>query len=516
MPAAPQRSPISEKVPVVVVLSGVRRGRIEKLGPKTLHVVVAPDSEIRFLPPEEPAPTGFQATLHRAGESYEIEVMPGHAVWVNGERVEQSRLLVSGDLLEIGKNGVVARFRLYPKGATPSKSFTEAFADSIDGARADGRSGLGTVTRFFGNLTRDLTTQTSVWFRVWVLIVLTALVVSIALLVVQSLRLQKRMVMEGTRIEGLAEMLERTGAEAMTRDDLLSMREEVEARLAAAVHRVQALEARADQVARVIAAATPSIVFVQGAYGFVEPDTGRVLRFVEPERGIKVFTLEDKGQPVEIMFSGTGFVVSEDGSLLTNRHVAEPWLEDEQTEMAKQRGLVPVIQRLLAFLPNVKEALELEVVRVNEDADLALLRMPRPIEHVSALALRAESPRPGEEVVVLGYPMGMEGLMVRVSREFVESITPDGEVDFWTIGRALSDAGYIKPLATRGIVGQVTADIVLYDAETAVGGSGGPVLDLSGSVVAINRAVMREFGGSNIGVPARLGIEFLERPAAKE
>ncbi|MDF1718165.1 MAG: hypothetical protein P1U75_16035, partial [Antarcticimicrobium sp.] len=48
-----------------------------------------------------------------------------------------------------------------------------------------------------------------------------------------------------------------------------------------------------------------------------------------------------------------------------------------------------------------------------------------------------------------------------------------------------------------------TEAAVVYDAETTHGGSGGPVLTLEGAVIAFNTAIMPEFGGSNLGVPAR-------------
>ncbi len=39
-------------------------------------------------------------------------------------------------------------------------------------------------------------------------------------------------------------------------------------------------------------------------------------------------------------------------------------------------------------------------------------------------------------------------------------------------------------------------------AETTHGGSGGPMLNVDGRVVAVNTAILPEYGGFNLGVPA--------------
>ncbi len=419
-------------------------------------------------------------------------------------------MLNSGDLLEIGHTGPVLRFRTYPPGAAPKKTLAEAFADSLDGAKADGHSRLGRITWFLTNITKDLATQTSLWFRIWVLVVLTALVLSIVVLVAQSVRLQKRLAIEGARVEGIAELLSRTGAEAMKREDLLKLQSEVEHHLAANRRRIEQLEAREDQIARIASEATPSVVFVQGSFGFVDPATQRPLRYVQVEDGIVVFTLEERGQKLELMFSGSAFVVSGDGLLLTNRHIAEPWRDDPELDPMTQRGLTPAIWRLLAYFPAQAEPRELHVKTVSEQADLAVLQVAGRMPDVRSLELQREQPKIGEEVLVLGYPMGTRGLMIRASTEFIEGITPDGDADLWTVAQRLSEAGYIQPLATRGIISQVSKEVVAYDAETTVGGSGGPVITMNGSVAAITAAVVTQFGGSNLGVPARLGIELLQ------
>ena len=63
-------------------------------------------------------------------------------------------------------------------------------------------------------------------------------------------------------------------------------------------------------------------------------------------------------------------------------------------------------------------------------------------------------------------------------------------LDVVRVARRLAKTGHVTPLASRGIVGQTTSAYVVYDAETTSGGSGGPVLDLDGRVVAVNAAII--------------------------
>jgi S1-C subfamily serine protease len=92
----------------------------------------------------------------------------------------------------------------------------------------------------------------------------------------------------------------------------------------------------------------------------------------------------------------------------------------------------------------------------------------------------------------------------------VTRLLEESNRDLKTIVQRLAEEERIAPLATSGIVGQVTPTFVVYDAETTHGGSGGPVMDRNGRVVAINAAILNDFGGSNLGVPVEWARHLLE------
>ncbi len=350
--------------------------------------------------------------------------------------------------------------------------------------------------------------------------VMVILSLATAVLWLNNIRFESMLEREQARVEGLAELVEEADRASFTREDFAVARGDLEFDLAATEERVRSLEAAAGARERVISEAAASIVFIQGSYGFVDPDTDRPLRnfYGQGDRpmrlpdGMTMVTTGGDGPIINIFYTGTGFIVDEQGLLITNRHVAYPWEFEANAQYTLKAGFRADRRGFIGFLPGVEEHVDLEIVAASDSADIALLRIAPPyapdLDAASfvvpaALVIATAEPDPGDEVVVMGYPAGVEALLARSDPRFAEGLLARGPVTFWEVGQALAIGGYIQPLSTQGIVGQVTNSMIVYDAPTGSGGSGGPVLGLDGAVVAVNTAVLGQFSGSNLGVPAR-------------
>jgi S1-C subfamily serine protease len=223
-----------------------------------------------------------------------------------------------------------------------------------------------------------------------------------------------------------------------------------------------------------------------------------------------MLTLEGDGPVAERQFTGTGFVVTATGALLTNRHVALPWEFDASVEALGEQGMEPVSIKFIGYLPNIREPFPVRLLKASDDADLAVLQCQGVTGGIARLRLSDTPPKPGDEAIVMGYPTGLRSMLAQTGDAFIEKLQNGDDLDFWAVAARLSGEQFIQPLASRGIIGQVTRATVVYDAETTHGGSGGPVLDINGEVIAVNAAIIPEYGGSNLGVPAEYARRLLE------
>src|SRR5207237_9162859 len=105
---------------------------------------------------------------------------------------------------------------------------------------------------------------------------------------------------------------------------------------------------------------------------------------------------------------------------------------------------------------------------------------------------------PGELVTVIGYPMGIAGMVAKSPPAVYERLAYRHD----DIGAAneLAALSLIRPSATVGHLGDVVGDKLIYDAPTAHGGSGGPVFNSSGEVIGVNAASLDVFAGCTLGM----------------
>ena len=352
----------SRPTPVLVHLSGSRRGHSHPLSGNEIKIGTGAEMDLRLPLDTEPLPAPHHATVRCRGATYEVVAEGDSEVWVNGEQVKRFTL-ASGDVLEIGRDGAVLRYRVYDAGVAPYKTMTQVFSDCLDCARNSDRGPVGKAAMVLTDLPKQMATQTTRTFRVGVLTVLILLGSGTVLLARRSMRLEQQLAAEMTRVEGLAELLERTRTQVPTSEDLGDLFAELQSGVSTARDRLDALEERSGAEARVIRTASRSTVFVQGSYGFVQPGSSRPLRLVlgpggRPIRnsaGEPAISVEGEGPPLAVFLTGTAFVVSPDGLLLTNRHVASPWEFDPAGRAMLTRSFEGRMTRFVGYLPGVAE-----------------------------------------------------------------------------------------------------------------------------------------------------------------
>ena len=165
--------------------------------------------------------------------------------------------------------------------------------------------------------------------------------------------------------------------------------------------------------------------------------------------------------------SGSGFVIDEDGYLLTNNHVISRTADS---------GRVVVV-----FADGSQE--EAELVGRTTSYDLAVLKVDR--GNLPALPLAdSDSVVVGDPVVAVGAPLGLESTVTTGIVSALNRPVSAGEGQ---------ESAFINAIQT--------------DAAINPGNSGGPLVNLNGEVIGINSAIARAPGlaGGNAG---NIGLGF--------
>ncbi len=202
---------------------------------------------------------------------------------------------------------------------------------------------------------------------------------------------------------------------------------------------------------------------------------------------------------VRARVSGTGFLVG-NGLVATNRHVAEPWYGDAEAQKLIDQGASGSLESLIIFFPGSPTPVTLSPASVSKTSDLAVVRAEDSIlvRGLSVLPLAKSPGAPGQLVTVIGYPMGIAGMVAKSPTGIYERLAyRHNDISAASELAALS---LIRPSTTCGHLGDLVGDKLIYDAPTAHGGSGGPVFNTKGEVIGVNSAYMDGFAGGTLGV----------------
>lgn len=277
--------------------------------------------------------------------------------------------------------------------------------------------------------------------------------------------------------------------------------------------RLQKLEVESNAGRRIVEQYAPSVALVHVVVNFRHIESGKTVTVAKGENDQGVTLELDGGGPEFRLDSfGTAFVVSKDGLLLTNHHVAQPWWENDEIKPLLDRGVKPVIVSMEAYFPGLTTSLSASTVQVSETADLSTLRVTNLPASIRTLPLagKTENVNGGDAIILIGYPTALAGILARVDEKTATELM-SSSVDGDTLLRELAKRKLIRPLSTQGHVGDVRPDRLVYDAQTTSGGSGGPVIDLDGKVVGVNFAVLSGFAGASFAVPAGNARELLSK-----
>lgn len=216
-----------------------------------------------------------------------------------------------------------------------------------------------------------------------------------------------------------------------------------------------------EKIISVVEESIPSVVSIVGTkeVPVYTPTYDDFLQEFFPEFFIEVPQKEDVDtyQEQEIG-SGTGFIVSSDGLILTNKHVV--YDEDAVYKATTYDG----------------EEYEVEVLAKDPVQDLAVLKIKSDEVFQPIKLGDSDSLRSGQTVIAIGNALG----------EFENSVAV-GVIS--GLGRTVTASG----VGTM----EVLEDVIQTDAAINEGNSGGPLLNLAGEVIGINTAI--SLSGQNIG-----------------
>ena len=283
--------------------------------------------------------------------------------------------------------------------------------------------------------------------------------------------------------------------------------------------RLNRLESEGKFAETIVKSYGSSVCLLHVVVEFLDRGTGSSIRIAvdslgKPlldDKGMVQLDIAGNGPHLQLDVFGTGFLVRNDGRLLTNHHVAEPWWGNDELKTLIDHGAAAYALSYTAYFPGGQNGISAKLDKISAQADVATLRLDGGLPtHGTLLDLddRKDASVAGDAVVLIGYPTGIEGILARAGPEAAKEITGNN-TEVRQIVSQLAAQKLIRPTTTQGHIGDVLQDKIVYDAATTSGGSGGPLFNRNGKVIGVNFAILNGFGGSNLAVPVKYAKELL-------
>jgi S1-C subfamily serine protease len=284
--------------------------------------------------------------------------------------------------------------------------------------------------------------------------------------------------------------------------------------------RLNRLESEGKFAETIVKSYGSSVCLLHVVVEFLDRGTGNSIRIAvdslgKPlldDKGMVQLDIAGNGPHLQLDVFGTGFLVRNDGRLLTNHHVAEPWWGNDELKTLIDHGAAAYALSYTAYFPGGQKGISAKLDKISAQADVATLRLDGGLPtHSTLLDLddRKDASVAGDAVVLIGYPTGIEGILARAGPEAAKEITGNN-TEVRQIVAQLAAQKLIRPTTTQGHIGDVLQDKIVYDAATTSGGSGGPLFNRNGKVIGVNFAILNGFGGSNLAVPVKYAKELLQ------
>ncbi len=188
---------------------------------------------------------------------------------------------------------------------------------------------------------------------------------------------------------------------------------------------------------------------------------------------------------------GTGFLISDDGWIVTNHHVASGGMTLGSTGNAGAQFCLVHVGKLEDGIMTVDDKpLPALVYKLDEQRDLALLKlmvMPEGVKKLPFVKLAEASPTPGLPCVAIGHPKSGMLWTVRSGEVAGLGIWPKDMIA--VMMNYLSVSGQSKEGMTKTLADAPKRKVVISSCGINPGDSGGPLVNEKGELVAVTFAI---------------------------